>query len=154
MIDKLELLIAEVQDLQHRLVLIVGKPGGGKSALLRLLGERHGTVPINLSAVLGRKLLEVPQRQRRLQVGSLFREVVASYPANAPLMLDNIELLFDSTLAVSPLDLLRQRAASRLVVATWPGELRGDRLVYAEMGHPEYQDYPTQGQVVFEIPEK
>ena len=154
MIDQLERLIAEVQDLQHRLVLIVGTPGGGKSALLRLLGERHSTVPINLSAVLGRKLLEVPQRQRRLQVGSLFREVVASYPTNAPLLLDNIELLFDSTLAVSPLDLLRQRAASRLVVATWPGELRGDRLVYAEMGHPEHQDYPTQGQVVFEIPEK
>jgi predicted AAA+ superfamily ATPase len=42
--------------------------------------------------------------------------------------------------------LLRQ-----LGVAVWPGELRGDRLVYADMSHPEHRDYSRDGVVVLEI---
>ena len=37
------------------------------------------------------------------------------------------------------------------VVAVWPGELRGDRLIYAEMNHPEHRDYSRDGVVVLEI---
>jgi hypothetical protein len=40
-------------------------------------------------------------------------------------------------------------------VAVWPGELQGDartgRLTYADMGHPEHQDYSLAGVVPFEI---
>jgi hypothetical protein len=42
-------------------------------------------------------------------------------------------------------------AHSKRVVAVWPGELRGDRLVYADMSHPEHRDYSRDGVVVLEI---
>ena len=67
------------------------------------------------------------------------------------LLLDNIELLFDRTLQLDPLDLLKRHAHARRVVAVWPGELRDGRLTYAEMGHPEHQDYGLDGLVPFEI---
>jgi hypothetical protein len=53
----------------------------------------------------------------------------------------NIELLFDRSLQLDPLDLLKRHAHAKRVVAVWPGELQGDtrtgRLTYADMGHPE-----------------
>jgi hypothetical protein len=54
-------------------------------------------------------------------------------------------------LQINPLDLVRRLAHSKRVVAVWPGELRGDRLVYADMSHPEYRDYNRDGVVVLEI---
>ena len=66
-------------------------------------------------------------------------------------MLDNLELLFEPCLQINPLDLVRRLAHSKRVVAVWPGELRGDRLVYADMSHPEHRDYSRDGVVVLEI---
>lgn len=51
----------------------------------------------------------------------------------------------------SSADLVRLLAHSKRVVAVWPGELRGDRLVYADMSHPEHRDYSRDGVVVLEI---
>ena len=67
------------------------------------------------------------------------------------LLLDNIELLFDRTLQLNPLDLLKRHAHARRVIAVWPGELRERRLSYATTGHPEHQDYGINGLVPLEI---
>ena len=151
MLDRLEKLLEEVSDLQNRLLLLVGPAGVGKTELLRSLGERRGTVPVHLGAVLGRRLLGLSQRQRHLRAGSLFREIADTHAPNEPLLLDNIELLFDASLKLNPLELLRQRGHARRVVAVWPGELRAGRLTYARMSHPEHQDYPALGLVVLEV---
>lgn len=56
-------------------------------------------------------------------------------------MLAKLELLFEKGLQINPLDLVKRLAHSKRVVAVWPGELRGDRLIYADMSHPEHRDY-------------
>jgi hypothetical protein len=100
---------------------------------------------------LGNRLSVVPQRQRHLQTTTLLREL-ADQHANADLLLmDNLELLFDKSLQLDPLDLLKRHAHVKRVVAVWPGDLRDGRLTYAEMGHPEHQDYSLAGVVPFEI---
>jgi hypothetical protein len=79
------------------------------------------------------------------------RELADEYASGDLVLLDNIELLFDQSLRLDPLDLLKRHAHARRVVSVWPGELRDGRLSYAEMGHPEYQDYGLEGVVPFEI---
>jgi hypothetical protein len=69
---------------------------------------------------------------------------------DAPLLLDNLEVLFEASLNINPLNVIKLLAHSRLVIAAWPGELRNDRLIYAGMGHPEHRDYTRDGVVVFE----
>lgn len=54
-------------------------------------------------------------------------------------------------LQINPLELIKRLAHSKRVVAVWPGELRGNRLSYAEMTHPEYRDYDANGVVALEI---
>lgn len=155
MIEKLERLIDEVGALQSKLVLLVGPPNAGKTALLHNLAKSKGVATLNVGAELGGRLACMTQKQRQLQSPSIMRELADQHASGDLLLLDNIELLFDTSLQLDPLDLLKRHAHARRVVAVWPGELQGDaktgRLTYADIGHPEHQDYSLAGVVLFEI---
>ena len=97
------------------------------------------------------RLAALPPKQRHLQAVSILRELADQHAKGDLLLLDNLEVLFDKTLQLDPLDLLKRHAHSRRVVAIWPGELSNSRLTYANMGHPEHQDYSLDGVVPFEI---
>ena len=154
MIEKLKHLVDEVGALQSKLVLLIGPPHSGKTELLHTLAQSKGVTPLNVGAELGGRLAGMPQKQRHLQTTTILREL-ADQHAPGDLLLDNIELLFDRSLQLDPLDLLKRHAHAKRVVAVWPGELQGDartgRLTYADMGHPEHQDYSLSGVVPFEI---
>ncbi len=151
MIDRLERLVEEIAALHSKLVLLIGAPGSGKTALLQVLGKNRGATPLNIGSALGSRLAAIPQKQRPLQTNTILRELADQHAVGDLLLLDNIELLFDRTLRLDPLDLLKRHAHARRVVAVWPGELRDGRLIYAEMGHPEHQDYGLEGLVPFAI---
>ena len=155
LIEKLQRLVDEVGALQSKLVLLIGAPNAGKTALLHALTKSKGVTPLNVGAELGGRLAGMPQRQRHLQTMTILRELVDQHAPGDLLLLDNIELLFDRSLQLDPLDLLKRHAHAKRVVAVWPGELQGDartgRLTYADMGHPEHQDYSLAGLVPFEI---
>ena len=150
-IEKLERLVDEVGALQSKLVLLIGPPNAGKTALLHSLAKSKGVTPLNVGAELGGRLAGMPQRQRHLQTTTLLRELADQHARGDLLLLDNIE----RSLQLDPLDLLKRHAHAKRVVAVWPGELQGDartgRLTYADMGHPEHQDYSLAGVVPFEI---
>lgn len=148
-LDRLAQLVGEIGDLQSKLVLLVGNDG--KTRLLRQLAQRLCVAPFNVGVPLGHRLAGMPVAERGFSTNELLREVTDSARDNAPLLLDNLEVLFEPSLRINPLDLIKRLAHSRRVVAVWPGELRNDRLVYARMGHPEYRDYTRDGVVVFEM---
>lgn len=155
MLSRLKLLVEEVATLQSKLVLLIGLPGCGKTALLFGLAEQTSTPVLNLNLELGSRLARLPHRGRQLQAGSLLREIADEHAGGDLLLIDNIELLFDASLALNPLDLMKRLAHARRVVVAWPGEHRqgvsGPRLHYAETGHPEHRDYALDGVVPFYI---
>lgn len=151
MLAKLERLIGEVGDLNSKLILLVGPSRSGKTQLLRQLGAKLNIEPLNVSLELGRRLAATPNNKRGFSAGELLREIADKERTEDPLLLDNLELLFEPSLQINPLDLVRRLAHSKRVVAIWPGELRNDRLVYADMSHPEHRDYSRDGVVVLEI---
>jgi hypothetical protein len=151
MLAKLERLIGEIGELNSKLILLVGPSRSGKTKLLRELGEKINIEPLNVGLVLGRRLAATPHNKRGFSAGELLREIADRERTDDPLLLDNLELLFEPGLQINPLDLVRRLAHAKRVVAVWPGELRGDRLVYADMSHPEHRDYSRDGAVVLEI---
>lgn len=155
MLEKLERLAIEVAALHSKLILLIGPPRAGKTALLVAFGKRVEAEPLNVGSELGRRLAAIPQKQRHLQTGNILRELVDGHARGDLLLVDNIELLFDRSLQINPLNLLKRHATARRVVAVWPGELRqvGNerRLTYANMGHPEQRDYGTEGLVPLEL---
>mgnify|MGYP001217519455 FL=1 len=151
MLAELERLIGEIGDLNSKLVLLVGAGRSGKTKLLRELCAKLNIEPLNVGLELGRRLAATPNNKRGFSAGELLREIADKERTDDPLLLDNLELLFEKGLQINPLDLVKRLAHSKRVVAVWPGELRGDRLIYADMSHPEHRDYSRDGVVVLEI---
>lgn len=145
--------------LYHRLVLLVGGAGSGKTALLRQLAADYGTSPINVNLALAGELLELSARQRPLRLPEILARILdraqppaspslalaSDYPSSllqpTPLVLDNLELLFDQDLKQDPLRLLQGLARNRTLLASWNGTFSVGRLGYAVPGHPEYRAY-------------
>jgi len=151
MIEALDRLVEDVSGLNSKLVLLIGHPRTGKSSLLGRLAENRQMRLLNVGMELGRKLLSVSSTRRHLQATDMLKELADDSSHNGMLIMDNIEILFDQTLKLSPLELLKRHAHARRVVAAWPGELREGRLSYATTGHPEHQDYGIDGLVPFKI---
>jgi hypothetical protein len=150
-LEQLERLIGEIGDLNSKLILLVGPGRSGKTQLLRQLGAKLNIEPLNVGLELGRRLAATPKNKRGFSAGELLREISDKERTEAPLLIDNLELLFEPGLQINPLDLVKRLAHSKRVVAVWPGELRGDRLIYADMSHPEHRDYSRDGVVVLGI---
>lgn len=146
-LDDLVRLVEDVAGLNSKLVLLIGPPRSGKSRLLEQLSMRRKVPVVRLGEALGRLLAPLPASQRHLMAPDLLSGLAGGAGGRDLLLLDNIEILFDRTLRLSPLDLMRRHSHGRRVVAAWPGELRDGRLVYAVPGHPEHQNYGTEGWV-------
>jgi ABC-type lipoprotein export system ATPase subunit len=148
MFERLDRCVDDAAGLNSKLVLLIGQRGCGKTKLLNTLAVRRHKTILNVGAELGRLLLESPAAQRHAKAAALFQGLTAAHAAEGLVLLDNIELLFDRSLKLDPLGLLKQQARVRRMVATWPGELSGNRLRYATMGHPEYQEYGVDGVIL------
>ena len=151
MIEKLDRLVGDVGAVHSKLILLVGSPRAGKTALLGKLGKLRSVSPLNVGTEVAGRLSVFPQKQRHLQASTILSELADEHAVDNLLLIDNIELLFDRTLQLDPLHLLKRHAHARRVVAVWPGELHDGRLTYADMGHPEHQTYALEGFVTFEI---
>jgi len=179
--------------LYHRLVLLVGEAGSGKSAVLRDIAAGFGTHVININLALASALIEFSARQRPLRLPEILAQILdqalarsqamalaqpkyqgqttaptqsqayvqarhqgqpppssplTHHPDDAsnlsqptPLVLDNLELLFDQDLKQDPLRLLQGLARNRTLLASWNGTFSIGRLGYAVPGHPEYLAY-------------
>jgi hypothetical protein len=141
--EKIKLSLEAAAGLYHRLVLLVGESGSGKTGVLRDVAEEFGRSVINVNLALSSELLELTTKQRSLRLPGILYQIVdkAQPPPESPVVLDNLEILFDKDLKQDPLRLLQGISRNRAVVASWNGTSTGGRLGYAEMGHPEYRSY-------------
>lgn len=137
--DKIRDAIKQSEGLYHRLVLLVGETGSGKTTAIRNAAHELDVDVINVNLALSAKLLELTARQRSVHLSKLLGEVVETVAPVA--LLDNTEILFDRDLHQDPLRLLQSISRNRCVVASWNGTIRDNKLTYAEAGHPEYRSY-------------
>lgn len=137
--DKIKRSLQAAEGLYHRLVLLVGKTGSGKTSVLRDVAKNFGTEVINVNLALSAELLELTAKQRALRLPGILDQVIDK--VQSPVVLDNLEILFDKDLKQDPLRLLQGISKNRSVVASWKGTTTGGNLNYAEAGHPEYRSY-------------
>ena len=137
--DKIKRSLQAAEVLYHRLVLLVGETGSGKTSVLREVAKSFGVEVINVNLALSAELLELTAKQRALHLPGILDQVIDN--VQSPVVLDNLEILFDKDLKQDPLRLLQGISRNRLVVASWNGTTTGGKLIYAEAGHPEYRSY-------------
>ena len=131
--------IQAADSLYHRVVLLAGPSGSGKTPVIREVADSLGTSITNINLCLSQQLLELTSRQRSLRLPNIMDQIVEQ--TQAPLILDNLEILFDTGMNLDPLRLLQGISRNQVVVASWSGTYSACRLQYAELGHPEYKLY-------------
>lgn len=133
--------IGQAAELYYRLVMLVAPAGAGKTAALQDVHERTAAPLVNVNLELSRRMLDLTERQRALQLRRLLAEIVGASAADL-VLLDNVEVLFDVSLKQDPLRLLQELSRNKTVVAAWSGSIDGKYMVYATPDHPEYRRYP------------
>ena len=149
LVDRLIQSIGQAAELYHRLVMLVAPAGSGKTAALQDVRERTSAPIVNVNLDLSRRMLDLTERQRALQLPRLLGEIVGASITDV-ILLDNIEILFDVSLKQDPLRLLQGLSRNKTVVAAWSGFIIGENMVYATPDHPEYRRYPIRDLIVVE----
>lgn len=145
--SKVIMSLEAAEGLYHKLVLLVGRSGSGKTAVVQNLAQAHGVTPINVNLSLAKELLEFTEKQRLLKLSNILHQVTEE--SGKIVFLDNIEILFDTSLQQDPLRLLQGLSRNQVVLATWNGTFDEGKLTYGEPGHKEYRNYePTDTLVV------
>ena len=124
--------------LYNRLVLVVAPTGAGKTTGLQDVQNRTGAPLVNVNLELSRRMLELTERQRVLQLPRLLQEIISN-SGDETILLDNIEVIFDINLQQDPLRLLQGLSRNKTVVAAWNGTIVDDHLTYAAPGAPGIQ---------------
>jgi hypothetical protein len=122
-------------------VLLVGETGSGKTSVLRDIADEYRTSVVNVNLALSSQLLELTTKQRSLRLPELLGRIANK--TQMPVVLDNLEILFDKDLRQDPLRLLQGISRNRVVFASWSGFFDGGRLLYAKHSHPEYRSYDS-----------
>jgi len=149
-LTKVEEAIQQASSQYFRLVILAGLPNSGKTAALQSLANRRGCQLVNVNLELSKKMLELSRSQRSRQVEPLLRNLIAAAPGEV-VLLDNLEILFDTALEVEPLRLLQVSSRNRTVVASWSGTYVGGTLTYAEPSHPEFVQFKAVDAVVIPV---
>jgi hypothetical protein len=122
----------------EKLVLIIGKHGAGKTKLLRKFANENNIPVHNLSLFVAENILTAPNNDRSNLIMPLLRGWIKSYQLPHPFVIDNIEILFEPSLKIDPLKMLKDISKEKCIVASWTGSYTDKLLTYAEQGHPQY----------------
>ena len=141
LVDQIMRKVEQTAELYHRLLLVVAPAGAGKTSALQEVRERTGATLVNVNLELSRRMLELTERQRAVNLQRLLQEIVSN-GGDEMILLDNIEVIFDVGLKQDPLRLLQGLSRNKTVVAAWNGTIAENSLIYATPDHPEYRRYP------------
>jgi hypothetical protein len=142
--------VGHAAELYYRLVMLVAPVGAGKTRALQEVHERTAAPLVNVNLELSRRMLDLTERQRALQLPRLLAEIVGASVADV-VLLDNVEVLFDVSLMQDPLRLLQGLSRNMTVVAALSGSIYDQHLVYATPDHPEYKRYPLRDFLVVNL---
>ena len=111
---------------KHKLLLLIGRPGSGKSKFLYNYSKEKGIPILNLDNILGEK---IPEGKDANYVYAFTQGFLSTYTPEE-ILLDKKKILYQKDSNIDLLDFLRELSQSKTVVATWNGYTENGKLIH------------------------
>ena len=111
---------------KHKLLLLIGRPGSGKSKFLYNYSREKGIPILNLDNILGEK---IPEGKDANYVYAFTQGFLSTYTPEE-ILLDKKKILYQKDSNIDLLDFLRELSQSKTVVATWNGYTENGKLIH------------------------
>ena len=111
---------------KHKLLLLIGRPGSGKSKFLYNYSKEKGIPILNLDNILGEK---IPEGKDSNYVYAFTQGFLSTYTPEE-ILLDKKKILYQKDSDIDLLDFLRELSQSKTVVATWNGYTENGKLIH------------------------
>lgn len=104
------------------------------------LTQTYNCSTLSIGKELSRALLPNAPGQRSRQARRILPELISRY-APGPLLCTDSDLLFEPTLALDPLALLREASRKVTLIVAWPGRYQNGVLAYAVPEHAHFRTW-------------
>lgn len=140
---------------RHKLVILLGAFGSGKTAILRASTSQIDGIYINLNLNLTERLLTLPRSSYAdgVTVPRLIDELCDELsPDGRPLLVDNVELLFSPELGrINPVDTFKRVARQRPVILALPARRQEMHAEYSALGRADHMLMPLEDFTMLEM---
>lgn len=133
----------EVQELDEKILIIVGGPGSGKSKLLRELEQTEGWQYVEAKELLMEKLFEIEHDARVIEAKESFIEAFKALADNV-VIIDSVEILFAPIFNLKPMELLKKLSREYPIIIGWRGSFDGKTLALEHNSKKDYYSYETE----------
>ena len=137
--------------LRARIVWLVGRPGTGKTTLLRALAHaRPECEYINVNRELAKALIDRPTGSRPFDAPGRLSAVLPPRPSGAWLA-DNTELPLSRELQLAVVERFKAIGQHVSLVVAWCGDHRNNKLTNCSPEHADYREFPLDSAVVVDL---
>lgn len=142
--------VREVTKNQEKLVFIAGRPGSGKSKVMRELAAMRGWEYVDCRMLITDEFLEMNPKSRPVMATPMISKLLDTRNA-AVILLDAVEILFAPVLNLEPFAMIRNLSRKHILVVAWPGELDEDQLTLDYNGQEKYAAFTAEDFTVIQI---
>ena len=154
-VHQLAAAIAAAAHDRHKLILVLGNFGAGKTQLLQTASAATEGAYLNLNLALTERLRQL-SRSRYADGVAVHTEIDLLCDElsqhSRPLFVDNVEMLFSPELGkVNPVDTFKRISRQRPVVLALPARHDGSYAEYSTIGRADYLRMEIDGYIIFNL---
>ncbi|MEA3314137.1 MAG: BREX-3 system P-loop-containing protein BrxF [Caldisericota bacterium] len=128
--------IIDAAKLQRSQLVIICNPN--KEKLTKQNNDKYCIQNVNISLELSKKLMDIPKTKRSTHVRRCLAEILHKFNSDV-LWIERMQILFHPELEFDPIQFFQNASRNIIIILSWDGEYKDNKLIYAKPGHREYR---------------
>jgi hypothetical protein len=138
--DEINAQIAALSGAHFRLLWIAGGDASKRHAHLQEIAKDSGVPLLDVGKMLSAALLDLPVKLRAVSAEECFHDLLKEGAGDVR-CLEHLDILFDQSLQLDAISLIKNSSRRFTLVASWPGVHKGDMLSYGSPDHPSFVQF-------------